>query len=188
VNESTSPTGSAFDAGRDEPLRGVAAILSEFGASVDARFLAAIHLAGHAIASEACGRAYPPLRLELDAETGCAFRVDAVDEDRGGGPARNGLEAAIIASLAGVEAARLAGGAVEGPCLDVRRWLTDGDPRDAEPYVEWLRLKAERTVEHPLRQRVILAIARALMEQGALGTPEIQALAAQETGRYMRGQ
>ena len=162
---------------------------------VDPRLLAAIHLAGHAVASEACGRDYPQLHLEPSPGAGisradCAFRVDvdAGGEARGVGPARNGLEAAIIASLAGVEAERLAGGAVEGRCIDVTRWLTDGDPRDAEPYIEWLRLKAERTVEHPLRQRVIIAIADALVARGALDAPEVALLARQETGRYMRGQ
>ena len=192
MNDSTPPAPRPGD-DYDEPLRSVAEVDSNSGEVMDARLLAAVHLAGHAVASEACGREYPVLHLEPwsgvpEVAAGCGFRVGAGVEDRGGGPARNGLEAAIITSLAGVEAERLAGGPAEAPCVDVRRWLTDGDPRDAEPYIEWLRLKAERTVEHPLRQRVILAIARALLACGALEGAEIQALAAHETGSYMRGQ
>jgi hypothetical protein len=195
VNESTPLTrGFLSDDARDDPLRG-AALDGGPGDVVDARFLAAVHLAGHAVASEACGRQYPGLRLEPRAEgrafeMGCAFHVDGAvgGEAGGGGPARNGLEAAIITSLAGAEAERLAGGAAVSRCIDVTRWLTDGDPREAEPYVEWLRLKAERTVEHPLRQRVIIAIARALLAQGVLDAPEVEILAVEETGRYMRGQ
>ena len=192
MNESAAPEpGPASDA-EDEPLRDLAAIEGDSGELMDARLLAAVHLAGHAVASEACGREYPRLRLEPSfgvpgVGTGCPLRVDAGAEARGGGPARNGLEGAIITSLAGVAAERLAGGAAEGACVDVTRWLTDGDPREAEPYIEWLRLKAERTVEHPLRQRVILAVARALLTRGALEPREIEVLATEETGRYMRG-
>jgi len=195
MNESTTSTPvPSSDRAPDEPLRR-AALDGDSGVVVDGRFLAAVHLAGHAVAAEACGTEYPQLRLEPSSDAAvsgahCGFEVNAGtgDEARGGGPARTGLEAAIIASLAGVEAERLAGGTAEGQCSDVARWLTDGDPRDAEPYIEWLRLKAERTVEHPLRQRVILAIARALLASGALESREIELLAAQETGRYMRGQ
>ena len=195
MNESTPPTPSPAPQG-DEPLRGVAVVDSESGDVADARLLAAVHLAGHAVAAEACGREYQPLRLESwsgvpGAGAGCTFAVEAGAggaDARGGGPARNGLEAAIIVSLAGAEAERIAGGVVEGGCIDVTRWLTDGDAREAEPYVEWLRLKAERTVEHPLRQRVILAIARSLLAGGPLEPEEIEVLATEETGRYMRGQ
>lgn len=148
--------------------------------------LAAIHLAGHAVAAAACGLPYPALELERPDANACSYV--AARDGRGGGPARTGIEAAIIATLAGPEAERLAGGEAVPPCLDMRGWLTDGDPREAEPYLDWLRLKAERTVEHPLRQRLILAIARALLECGALRGPEIEELARHETGLYMRGQ
>jgi hypothetical protein len=168
----------------DEPLRHLAVRTPDSGQARTTQ-LAAIHLAGHAVAAEVCGLGYPPLRLESE-PTACGF---VPRRDGGGhGPARNGIEAAIITSLAGVEAERLAGAHPDSACLEVAAWLTDGEPRDAEPYIEWLRLKAERTVEHPLRQRLILALAAALLERGALSPSEIEVIALAETSAYMRGQ
>ncbi|MSP21809.1 MAG: hypothetical protein EXR66_02115 [Dehalococcoidia bacterium] len=151
-----------------------------------ARLHAAVHLAGHAVAAEACGLGYPELNLDAASAARCSYV--ALRTGSGHGPARNGVEAAIIASLAGIEAQRLAGGDPGAACVEVAPWLTDGESRDAEPYVEWLRLKAERTVEHPLRQRLILGIALALVEAGGLTSAQIEPLAARETALYMRGQ
>jgi hypothetical protein len=145
---------------------------------------AAVHLAAHAVAAEACGGAYAALRLE-DAHR-CEFVLPA--QLQGRGPARNATEAAVIILLAGAEAETLALGAPAAPCREVARWLTDGDPAEAAPYIEWLRLKALRTVEHPLRQRLIAALAAALCERHTLSAAEASSSAAAEISRYMRGQ
>jgi hypothetical protein len=169
----------------DEPLRTLSAALPESGAGPDPRLLRAIHLAGHAVAAEVCGLNYPDLSLDGTPAEPCPYVPRS--DGSGRGPARNGTEAAIIASMGGVEAERLAG-ADPAACIDVARWLTDGESREAEPFLEWLRLKAERAVTHPLRQRVILAVARALLESGMLSSTQIEATALRETALYMRGQ
>lgn len=132
------------------------------------------------------------LSLELpEEETHEACRFTAPPAPQARGPARNATEAAVIVSLAGDQAeslARAGTGHASHSCSDVARLLTDGDPREAEPYLEWLRLKAYRLVEHPLRQRVIRAVALALAERGALAPGDVEAVERLETGRYMRGQ
>ncbi len=155
-------------------------------AGTEADFLVAVHVAAHAVASAACGADYRSLRMPADPSAPCDFSPTLGTS--GGGPARNATEAAIISSLAGSEAEALAAGESRRQCSDVTRWLTDGDPHEAEPYIEWLRLKAARAVEHPLRQRLILALATALIERGALTGAEVLVLAETEIGRYMRGQ
>ena len=147
-------------------------------------FARAVHLAGHAVAAVVCGGTYGP--LALDGGTGvCAAALAA--GAGGGGPARNATEAAIIVALAGGEAEAIVTGVTPSACTDVTRWLTDGDPAEAEPYVEWLRLKAARAVAHPLRQRLIQALAERLL-LGPLTASEIARLTNLETSRYMRGQ
>jgi len=134
------------------------------------------------VAASACGLPYPPLSLSA---AGCPLTHEA---SVGRGPARNPLETEVIVALAGAEAEAIATGATVPCCADVAHWITDGDGAEAEPFIEWLRLKTARTVEHPLRQRLIAAIAQALVSRGALGEPEVRAIALDETGRYMRGQ
>ena len=183
------PTPANFRPGAredDEPLRALGAELRESGESADLTFLRAIHLAGHAVAAEVCGLSYPDLSLEPAPSEACPYAPRR--DSAGHGPARNGVEAAIIASMGGGEAERLAGSEPAGACIDVARWLTDGEPREAEPFLEWLRLKAERAVAHPLRQRVILAVAYALRDGGVLSSAQIEATALRETALYMRGQ
>ncbi len=142
----------------------------------------AIHLAAHAVAASACGLPYPSLSLAAD---GCPLARDAAV---GRGPARSPLETEVIVALAGAEAEAIATGTTVPCCADVAAWVTDGDGAEAAPLIEWLRLKTARTVEHPLRQRLITAIARALVSRGELRGTEVGAIALQETGRYMRGQ
>lgn len=142
----------------------------------------AIHLAAHAVAASACGLAYPSLSLR---SADCPLARGA---SVGRGPARNPLETEVIVALAGAEAEAIATGASVPCCADVAAWVTDGDGTEAEPFLEWLRLKAARTVEHPLRQRLIAAIANALVSRGELSDTEVGAIARVETGLYMRGQ
>ena len=106
----------------------------------------------------------------------------------GRGPARSPLETEVIVALAGAEAEALATGVSVPCCADIAEWVTDGEVAEAEPFIEWLRLKAARTVEHPLRQRLILAIAEALAVRGELSDVEVAAIARLQTGLYMRGQ
>lgn len=149
----------------------------------DATTKRAIHLAAHAVAADACGLPFPALSLD-DA----ACPLIRGDGGSGRGPARNALEAAVIVALAGAEAEAIATGTHPSCCVDVSSWVTDGDNTEAEPFIEWLRLKAARTVEHPLRQRLINSIARALVEAGELARSEVQAIAMSEVSSYMRGQ
>lgn len=143
----------------------------------------AVHLAAHAVATVVCGGTYGT--LTLDDTSACQFAP--ASDLGGGGPARNAMEAAIIVALAGGEAESLLTGTAPRACADVKRWLTDGDPAEAEPYVEWLRLKAARAVAHPLRQRLIIALARRL-HLGPLSAVEVMRITDLETSRYMRGQ
>lgn len=147
---------------------------------------AALHLAGHAVIAEACGAPYGPLALEAELDGTCSFATPALA--RPGGPARTPTEAAVIVALAGSEAEAAFGVRSERACTNVARLLTDGDPAEVEPYLEWLRLKAARAIEHPLRQRLIRAIADALAERRALTASEVGALARGVISRYMRGQ
>ncbi len=151
----------------------------------DPLFLRAVHLAAHAVAAAACGAPYGPLRLSGVAADRCGF---AQVPSAGGGPARNATEASIIATLAGSEAEALAAGESRRDCRDVTRLITDGDPAEAGPYVEWLRLKAARAVEHPLRQRLIYRLAAALVEDRTIAASGVVGLVEAEIGQYMRGQ
>ncbi len=152
---------------------------------LDPAFLRAVHLAAHAVTASVCGAPYSALRLEARTTTSCDF---VPEPSAGGGPARNATEASIIATLAGSEAEALAAGAPRGDCCDVTRWLTDGDPAEAAPYIEWLRLKATRAIEHPLRQRLINRLALELLDRSALAPDEVVRMVEWEIGRYMRGQ
>lgn len=142
----------------------------------------AIHLAAHAVAAGACGLPYPPLSLS---SVECPLARGA---SVGRGPARNPLETELIVALAGAEAEAMMTGIPVACCAEIAGWITDGDSAEAEPFIEWLRLKAARTVEHPLRQRLIAAIAEALASGRDLRDTEVRAIALAETGRYMRGQ
>jgi hypothetical protein len=172
---------------RDAPLAGLVTASVVADRPQDAQLHLAIHASAHAVAAEACGLGYPSLRLSpAPASGGCGFLPNR--DTRGRGPARNGIEAAVIASLAGAEAEHLAGIADPVHCADIAPWLTDGSPTEAEPYIEWLRLKAASVVEHPLRQRVIVALTVALLEREMLTPEDVATIALAETARYMRGQ
>jgi hypothetical protein len=148
-------------------------------------FLRAVHLAGHAVASQVCGADFGPLRLDRPLSERCRFSPPVSPAPRG--PARNATEAAINTLLAGSAAETIAG-APASPCADVASLLTDGDPAEAEPYIDWLRMRAAGTLSHPLRQRIVLALARALIEHTALDAHVVRAIADGEIARYMRGQ
>ncbi len=157
-------------------------------ASNDPTFLRAVHLAAHAVTAAVCGAPYCALNLDGPGGAGpdgCGF---AAPTSAGGGPARNGTEASIIATLAGSEAEALAAGVPRRDCVDVTRLLTDGDAAEAGPYIEWLRLKAARAIEHPLRQRLIGRLAAELIARRMLAAGEVVDLVEGEIGRYMRGQ
>ncbi len=145
---------------------------------------AALHLAGHAVIAEACGVPYSPLALDVTSAR-CSFVAPTTS--RGGGPARTATEAAIIMTMAGSQAEAMLGGGTARECADVARLLTDGDPTEVEPYLEWLRLKAARAIEHPLRQRLILALATALSEHRTLTAGDVDTLTRRVISHYMRG-